>query len=178
MFEGLNALEGIHPLVVHFPIVLTLLALLSQVWEQLRGLPDGLKKAPVLLLYLSAVSALVSVATGYWTTELLGHETPGHEFVHTHRDVMVWYTSILVLGTLVHLIVKKCQTGIYRLFLLIVTTGIMVVGTDLGGQLVYRYGVGVKSGISSSENSEDQGEAEGQEKQETHIHPNGSEHVH
>lgn len=178
MFEGLNALQGIHPLVVHFPIVLTLLALLSEIWAQLIGLPDDLKKAPTLLLYLSALSAVFTVGTGFWTTELLGHDTPGHEFVHDHRNVMVWYTSILVLGTFVHVFVKKCQSGIFRLFLLIVTTGIMVVGTDLGGQLVYRYGVGVRSGISSSENSEDQGETEGQEKQETHIHSNGSEHVH
>ncbi len=64
VFPGLRAMENIHPVVVHFPIVLLPLALLFQVLA-LRWGNNG-QRIALWLLWLGTLGALAAATTGYW----------------------------------------------------------------------------------------------------------------
>ena len=147
LFTGLQNLQNVHPLFVHFPVALVLVALLSEaIWwvskkERFRGYAT-------YLLYLSALSATAAVITGYIASNGLGHGTPGHDFVHEHRDVMLWMSGLLVITTAVMLLVRSFREGKWRRLLilpLLVISGLLVYGADKGGRLVFEYGMGVKA---------------------------------
>lgn len=133
----------IHPIVVHFPIVLVVLALFLQILGVVKRLPMKMSDAPLWLMYFAAIAALIGVASGYRATEIIGHDAPGHDLVHKHRNIMLWFTGLLTGGSILHLLVKKVQTPIYRLVLLTCSAVIMIIGAGKGGKLVYEHGIGV-----------------------------------
>ncbi|NOZ04182.1 MAG: hypothetical protein GXO92_06195 [FCB group bacterium] len=151
---GLQATLNLHPMFVHFPIVITLLALLSEIVHKVFKKAVYGEMAGVLL-NLAALSAVVALITGYWASDSLGHDTPGHDYVHGHRDVMLWFTALLVLAATVFQFIKKLRKGIYRLVTLVILSGLLMLGADLGARLVYTYGVGVNKTIETHEDDDD-----------------------
>jgi uncharacterized membrane protein len=156
---GFENLLNIHPLFVHFPIALTLSALL---FEGLHAVTksDQLRYLSTLLIYLSAVTAVATLVTGYIAAGTIGHDSPGHDMVHTHRDIMVLFTGIIVLLALLQAISASVKSlrgkGLWwtRLgypVLLLISSLILVLGADQGGRLVFQYGIGVKMEIPSME---------------------------
>ena len=147
LLPALQNLQNVHPLFVHFPVALILVALFSEaVWWLTRK--DHFRRFATYLLYLSTLSAVAAVITGYIASNSLGHDTPGHDFVHEHRDVMLWMSGVLVATTVVMLFVRSFREGKWRRLLLVplfVISGLLVYGADKGGRLVFEYGVGVKA---------------------------------
>ncbi len=94
VFPGLSSALNVHPLFVHFPIVLWLTALFF--WGLALWLErDVLWDTGRWLLYLGALGALAAVGTGLWAEEHLGHDSPAHDLVHVHRN---WMLSATALG--------------------------------------------------------------------------------
>ena len=95
---------------------------------------------------------MVTLATGYMAAEFLGHDAPGHELVHGHRDIMVGFTALLVGLALLNVFLsgvgRKDRFPNWerwaRPLLLLLASAALVVGTDRGGRLVFQYGIGVK----------------------------------
>ncbi len=149
---GLNSLTNIHPLFIHFPVALILITLLAEAAWMLTK-KEHIRVFSTYLLYLAALSAVVTVATGYWAANALGHETPGHEFVHAHRDVMVWMSGFLAVTAISVLAISSLRAGKLRKFViipLVFISGLLLYGADKGGQLVFEFGIGVKTSSKSS----------------------------
>lgn len=147
LLPGLQNLQNVHPLFVHFPVALILVALFSEAVWWLTG-KDHFRRFAIYLLCLSALSAVAAVITGYIASNSLGHDTPGHDFVHEHRDVMLWMSGLLVVTTVVMLFVRSFREGKWRRLLivpLLVIAGLLVYGADKGGRLVFEYGIGIKA---------------------------------
>lgn len=146
LLPGLAAVEDLHPLVVHFPIALWSAALLFWVLA-LRG-RDELWYAGRWVLYLGSLTALVAVGTGLWAEDRLGHDTPGHELVHVHRNFMIAAT---VLGGATALLARAMRRrgGAWiragLLAALLLTTVVCALGADRGALLVYGHGVGTRA---------------------------------
>ncbi len=149
---GFENLLNIHPLFVHFPIALILSALLFEVLS-LSLKKDQLRNTATALIYLSMLAALAAVVTGYIAADTIGHESPGHDMVHTHRDFMVWFTGITVVLALMQAILTYVKSlnaealwwsRLGRPVLLIVAAVILILGADRGGRLVFQYGIGVE----------------------------------
>jgi len=144
---ALKNLLNVHPLFVHFPIALVLTTLLAEaLWWLTKKEP--FRVFATYLLYLAALSAVVTVATGYLAANALGHETPGHEFVHAHRNVMVWMTGFLAGTAIAVLAVPALRAGKRRKLViipLVFISGLLLYGADKGGQLVFEFGLGVKA---------------------------------
>lgn len=148
MFEtllpGLSHAENVHPLFIHFPIAFWMTSL--AVWT--IGLVGGGERAYALgrlLLYLGTLSAIPTAATGLWAEWEMGHDSPGHEFVHVHRNWMIATAVVAVFTTGVAFGKRKSARWGGRLSvfgLLLATNAIMVLGTDRGGFLVYEKGIG------------------------------------
>ncbi|MBF0381675.1 MAG: DUF2231 domain-containing protein [Magnetococcales bacterium] len=139
----------LHPMVVHFPIAFLVTALF---FEFLRFISkkETVKIFAEWMIYLGALSAVVAVGAGWIAAESLGHDSPNHDLVHVHRDIMMTMSTGLILTALALIFFQGFRDGVARKWLLaivIALTTIMAVGADKGGQLVYKYGVGVNPEI-------------------------------
>ncbi|MEZ4828003.1 MAG: DUF2231 domain-containing protein [Bacteroidia bacterium] len=77
----LTFLGRLHPMVVHFPIALLIMAMLMEMMT-LRGKNENFRSAITLLLRLGAVSAVVSVAFGLILHE---QESYGGRLIEYHE---------------------------------------------------------------------------------------------
>jgi len=169
---------NIHPVLVHFPLVLMFLAWGAQTLAWLHS-RERWERSATLLLYLSAVSALITATSGYWAADQLGHDAPGHEMVHAHRDVMVLFTVLTIITALL-LLIKRLRTGWLRWLIYTVLSVIMLFGADRGASLVFRYGMGVKM-ITSPHHEDVIGDEAHEEDirdtdHETHTHDEDDQH--
>ena len=139
----------IHPMVVHFPITYVLTALLFELIQTFTG-NKQVKVFAEWMVYLGAVSSIAAVSAGYLAAETLGHDAPGHDLVHIHRNIMVSMTVGLVSIAIALASFQHFRNGPLRKALviaLVVLTGMMAFGADKGGQLVYQHGTGVNPKI-------------------------------
>lgn len=141
-------MQNIHPLFVHFPLVLFPLALIVQAIV-LLGRRDPWQPYASLFLYLGALASILTAATG-WLAEEQVEGLPGfthaiHEVVETHATLMYVVLGLgLALAALAFWRRRRMTRGIQAALLvgLLALVIVMSVGADRGGQLVYQYGVG------------------------------------
>ncbi|HSG04884.1 MAG TPA: DUF2231 domain-containing protein [Nitrospiria bacterium] len=155
LFPGLSALQNIHPMLVHFPIAFFVGALAMEAMAVFRD--EKFHLVATWMLYLGTLSAIITLFSGFIaagsvaSTNPRGHQAPGHEFIHIHRNFMAATTlwAILLSGFL-YWINKRGKWKSQRWILLIglIVLGAMVsLGADRGGQLVFEFGVGVNPGV-------------------------------
>ena len=166
----IEIIPNFHPVVVHFPIALTMvafaLALLSNLLKSHR-LAIQWAAASHLVLWLAAISAIVAVVFGWLAYNSVNHDDAGHAAMGIHR---VWAVSTagLLLALALWDIKKHLLTTILPLyFVVLLGAASASVGATawLGGDVVYRHGIGV---LSLPE-SEDEGVA--------HDHVHEHEHM-
>ncbi len=171
---GLAAVENVHPLIVHFPIALWSVALLF--WALgLRGRAE-LWRTGRWLVYLGALAGLAAVATGLLAADRIGHDTPGHDLVHVHRNFMIAATA---LGSATAVLAwawrERGEPRVRAVLLagLALTAAVCALGADRGALLVYGHGVGTH--LAKSAEPAPATEAEGHHDHEEHDH---EEHEH
>ncbi len=134
----------LHPMVIHFPIALWIVALLLWVTGAVRQRED-LFTFGRWLLYLAGAGAIAALITGYIASNAIGHDTPGHDLVHTHRNLMIVATLLGVATAVAAFLLRKRKDQLTRWLLvggLVATVAVTAVGADRGGTLVYEHGVG------------------------------------
>lgn len=144
---GFFGAHNLHPMVVHFPIAFWVGALCVWTVASLgHGREDWWRFGRWLHL-MGLLGALVAVLFGFIASDRLGHDTPGHDLVHTHRDFMLVTTGISLLVCAVgwkmrhaSLVGRRVLTALTCLLV-----GVMMWGTDRGAALVYVHGVGVQA---------------------------------
>lgn len=146
LFPGLRAMENMHPMFVHYPLVLLPLALVFQAWGALRQRED-LERVARWLLYVGAVAALAAAGTGLLAEESVEHPEAAHEVIELHETLMLTTAGLAVgLAVLAAIFRKKSPRLIQTVLLvgLLATNVVLVIGADRGGQLVFEFGVGTK----------------------------------
>ncbi len=151
-------IPNLHPMIVHFPIALTLTAfLLSLAAYVLRSHPVSLQFAAAghFTLWLAAIGAAAAVLFGWMAYNSVNHDDAGHVAMLLHRTWAVPTAIGLIL-------LASWDAWKYRinelmsvpmLFVLFLLSQSIAVTGLLGGEVVYRHGIGVLS-LSSSEISE------------------------
>lgn len=156
MLPSLPPPTGLHPLVIHFPIALLLVAplliLLSLVMKRQRV---GLGAAALVLMVLGTAAAFVAVYTGNLAGEL-AERTPQvsatlerhEELAETSRTVFALLTGMFAVMFGAPLVRRReWSNGLYvalsLVFLVFYAGGTLTLvnAAHLGGQLVHRYGV-------------------------------------
>ncbi|MEZ4773437.1 MAG: DUF1549 domain-containing protein [Bacteroidia bacterium] len=124
----LTFLGRLHPMVVHFPIALLIVAMLMEMMT-LRGKNENFRSAITLLLRLGAVSAVVSVAFGLILHE---QESYGGELVEYHEwsGIVTMLLSLLAVGLNYRANSKGLGLNLYRGVL-----GLSVVALTVAGHL-------------------------------------------
>lgn len=146
VLPGISAMANIHPLFVHFPIaffsafVLIDLAgslLNKRPWRQLAG---G-------FLYLGTIMAAATVAAGLQAAQSVPHGDDVHAIMERHEAFGI---SILILSAVLslwRLLARGLVTGganVLFLLLALILGGLVVLTADLGGLMVYKFGVAVE----------------------------------
>lgn len=143
IMPGIGEMTNFHPMVVHFPIAL----LNAYVVMELLGLllkKEELKTAATWMLYLGTLGAAGAVLLGFFAAGSAPHGGDVHSIMTRHRNLGI---IVLFLSTALSFLrfaaINKAR--IIQLAAGVITIVIMAFGADLGGLMVYKYGVAVKA---------------------------------
>jgi uncharacterized membrane protein len=160
MIESLRALltdpgiPTLHPMVIHFPIALVCLAPLFDLACLVFRSRLWLDRTATTLYLVGTLGAGVAYLSGQRAAEAVESLTPAAESILADHEAQAVLTLIvLAVAALLRLMVtwlgrddRRIKVGIFRLIALpaaIAALVMMVLTADLGGQLVYKHGVGV-----------------------------------
>jgi uncharacterized membrane protein len=144
ILPGLQNAPNLHPVFVHFPIVLWLTALLVEivaVWNR----KDSTHRAALWLLWLGTVAGTFAVFTGLQA----GHSVPSGPAgaaLEMHEELMLTsYFTALGLSAFVLFMGRQVTHGLKVVVLagLLILAVLTTIGADRGAEMVYRYGIGV-----------------------------------
>jgi uncharacterized membrane protein len=148
MFEailpGVQHLQNIHPLVVHFPIAFlvgaALLYFLSWIFRN-----QTFGTTAFLLLILGTIAAGAAVGTGLYAEDgvMISRPVRAH-LLEPHEKLMLTTLGVSIGLTIWAVIARPFpkKKRLLFLFLLLVLLGIMTVGADHGARMVYDYNAG------------------------------------
>ena len=137
-----------HPLVIHFPIALLMVAALVDFVGMPFGRPKWLAPAVTTLFALGSAGAIVACLTGQQALDTVLMPGMAHPIVQAHRTWAIATTIYFSVLTLIRVGVafRAPLTLRYRVALLIAAL-VGVAGlqqtAERGGRLVYEQGVGV-----------------------------------
>ena len=144
LFPGIQHLQNIHPLFVHFPIAFLLGAflfyLLAWAWRK-----DSLAATAFYLLILGAVSAAAAVAAGLYAEDgVMIARSVRANLLEPHEDLMVTTLGLSIFLTAWAIVARPFPKKWRPIFILIFL-GMLVVmsfGADYGARMVYDYNAG------------------------------------
>ncbi len=144
---GIAAMENIHPLFVHFPIAL----LTSFVLIDLAG---AVFKNPAWrtvagwFLYIGVVMTAATVAAGLAAEESVAHGGNVHDVMERHEALALTVFGLAALLAVWRIITRGKLTGganVFYLSLAVLMNIILIFAADMGGLMVYKYGVSVEA---------------------------------
>jgi uncharacterized membrane protein len=145
LLPGISSMDNIHPMLVHFPLAfLSTFFVLDVIGTLARK--QHWRNVASWLLYFGAVTAAFTVMAGFIAANTVAHGDEVHEIMERHEHFGI---SVLSLATILSAWRWKAggviQGGANSFFLILagLLCVVMLLGADLGGLMVYKYGVGV-----------------------------------
>lgn len=146
----MNFLARLHPLVIHFPIVLLFLYLgLELLNIFLKNYQ--IRKYSLIILAFGVLGGIVSVLTGNQAFQKI-IEHPNFTKLHLiliekhelFASLSMWYFLALLLFQFYRFIKKKNESRLDYLFVIFIVVGAILLykTAKIGGILVYKYGIG------------------------------------
>ena len=159
-------LEGLHPIVVHFPIGILLIAWIPM----LIALIDKKRRhtwfaSAAMLLIVGTIGAFAAVFTGEATEDIVGESSQLiHDAIHEHEEAAELARNLFIAATIVFLVVwgvgakinekKRMMVGIAGGALVVASYSVACVSLmnagHLGGELVHIHGIHAPIGSSST----------------------------
>jgi len=133
----------LHPMVVHFPVTLFIMALVFEL-ASIVVKNENIHKAAIYMYVVAALITPLVVRTGIWEAEKIGLS---HPLLDQHRNFALWLMWISLASLPVLWFLKKEFSKYFRIvfmiFLMSATVLVSLAG-DKGGRMVFEYGVGVE----------------------------------
>ena len=147
ILPGVAALQNLHPLFVHFPIVLLtmffVIDLLATLIKKIQ-----LHTVADWFLYSGTVFAGITIATGLMAASSIPHGDNVHEIMETHEHLGITIFSLASGLSIWRFFAKSVLHGAANavfLFLAGLLSIFILFAADLGGLMVYKYGVAVEA---------------------------------
>jgi uncharacterized membrane protein len=146
----IEIIPNFHPIFVHFTVALLTIAIGFFLLAKLLGnrpLHEECLTVARWNLWLGTGFALITVVTGFFAYNSVAHDTPSHAAMTLHRNWALFTIIILLAFTFwgwwqFH--TKKTMQTLFLVFALFLL-GLLFSTAWHGGELVYRYGLGVMS---------------------------------
>ncbi len=141
---GVEHLQNIHPLLVHFPLALLPAATLVYCLA-IVGRRDSWAWAGLWMLVLGALGAAAAVASGLWAAPgVMVAVSVKEQLLNPHRNLMLAVLGLSA-GLTAWALAARPLPGRGRyafLAMLLVMVALIVKGADYGGRMVYDYNAG------------------------------------
>lgn len=143
---------NIHPFVIHFPIVLIVIAAAVELMDVLFDRPAWLGEAATSLYIAGAVAAVAAYFTGAQAASTVLIPSMAHPFVAEHRSwalVTTWYCAAAVAIRFAARAAGVPRARSLRALLLavgLVAVLLLQQTAERGARLVYQFGTGVIAG--------------------------------
>lgn len=98
-----------------------------------------------LVLWVGLGAILLTVAAGLQAYYSVGHDGPSHAVMTDHRNWGFGALAVFLVTGVLSWTRRKSSLSVRDVALLLVSSSILLVTAYKGGELVYRYGVGVQS---------------------------------
>lgn len=147
LMPGLSSMDNIHPMLVHFPLAFLSTFFVLDVAGTLAK-KQHWRNVASWLLYFGAVTALFTVIAGFMAANSVAHGDNVHDIMERHEHFGVSVLSLAIL-----LSAWRAKSGgtiqgganVFFLMLSALLCVLMTLGADLGGLMVYKYGVAVEA---------------------------------
>jgi uncharacterized membrane protein len=144
LLPGIQHLQNIHPLVIHFPIAFVSGSALFYVLALLTK-RETMATTAFSLLIVGAMGAAVAVGTGIYAepSVILAPSVRGH-LLEKHQDFMIITLCVSIILAIWSIIARPFPQKGRALFVLLLFAllGVMSVGADYGARMVYDYNAG------------------------------------
>jgi uncharacterized membrane protein len=183
LMPGISGMDNLHPLLVHFPIAflsvffaLDLVATLAKK-TQWRSVASW-------FLYIGTVAAILTVITGLIAADSVAHGEDVHGIMEHHETIGISVLALAIVLSLWRMKSGALIRGGVNGFFLVLSSFLFVLillGADLGGFMVYKYGVAVDAAPvpeDSARHVHDQADAHEDPALPNHDQANGVEHDH
>ncbi len=148
---------SIHPMIIHFPIVLLMVALLTDLLGIVLKKTSWLPTAASLLYILGALSLVAAYITGREAGDAAVIPSFAHSTLSEHADLALytlWYFGLYGIMRLALFFVQFKARPAIPIILAVVSAigiGILFQTAERGAELVYRHGVGVRAADQARE---------------------------
>lgn len=141
-----EAMPNLHPIVIHVPIVLLTMGLLLDMLSVLRK-DSHFELFGRWSQVTGTVGLAVGVLTGLLAKSGVSVSDEGRIFLETHEQIafgVIALASSLLLWRISNRMLLPSRNRAAYFLLSVVLVGLMWVGAWYGGELVFRFGVGVQ----------------------------------
>jgi uncharacterized membrane protein len=147
LMPGIAGMDNIHPLLVHFPIALFTIFFAFDLLGALAKKKNW-RNVASFFLYFGTVGAAFTVVAGFIAAGSVEHGEEVHAIMERHEHFGISVLTLSVLLSAWRLISGGVLRGSANSIFLLLTALLCVLtgmGADLGGLMVYHYGVAVKA---------------------------------
>lgn len=137
-------MENFHPLIIHFPIALTLVAVALDIAALLLKKEDWHTAAK--WNYLAAtITALGALGTGLYAEDGIPTSGASHDLAETHKLLGIGFTILTTFLVLWRFLAKTSfprRLGLVYICGIVTAAGLVAATGHWGGRLVYEHGIG------------------------------------
>lgn len=146
----IEIIPNLHPIFVHYTVALLSIAPLLFVLNYFLPADSKYKELSFIFakcsLYLGVIITIATLIAGWDAYNSVAHDKPSHRAMTDHKNwafVTAAFFAILALWTLYTK--QKSQMSFLFVFLILIASLLLAATGYKGGELVYRYGLGVMS---------------------------------
>lgn len=154
--RGLSQVMNPHPVFVHFPIAMLLMASLFY-WVGVVFKKESLLHAAKWELYAGTFFALLAVITGLWAAHTVPHDEEVHRILvlHQYLGFIILLSSGFLSGWVFFAKASPPKKGSWAFLVALILLSLIIVQQgDFGGRMVFLHGTGVGQKSMPAESAE------------------------
>ena len=169
----MEIIPNLHPVFVHFTVALIIVSTALFIFAKfLKGKCSDkmILNTAYVNLWLGTFITIITVVAGLYAYYTVQHDNPSHAAMTNHRNWAFITSSLLIVPLILSIINYRKKTHYTASFIitLVIASGLLLTTAYKGGEVVYRYGIGVMSLPQTQGDGGHDSHSHGEKESETH----------